>query len=120
MYPQRLYRTPGPDSVIVNDDAERESAVNSGYAPEVPSKQEYPKALYLHPSDETKEHKAITVRDPAEQEEAESSGYQVTPHIPVSPDDFVADPMAESSGIDGDAGDWTTTNGEGLTDDTSA
>ena len=30
-----------------------------------------------------------------------------------------ADPLQKSSGVDGDAGDWTQTAGEGLTDDTT-
>ena len=87
MYPQKLYRIPGPDDVVVNSDEEKASAVATGYTDALPAKEEYPKALYLHPVDKTQEHKAITVKNADEQAVAEKDGYQVKPHNPVTPED---------------------------------
>jgi hypothetical protein len=116
MYPQRLYRTPGPDSVVANSDAERESAINSGYVPEAPAKEEYPKMVYLHPKDKTQEHKFAVVNNPVERAAAEKNGYQAKPHVPVTPEDTAY----EGSGSERwGSGDWTQTSGVGLTSDTS-
>jgi hypothetical protein len=46
--------------------------------------------------------------------EREALGLPPTEATPLK-----ADPLAKSSGVDGDAGDWTQTEGEGLTDNTT-
>ncbi len=97
-YPQRLYRAPGPDSVVVNSDAERESAINGGYVPDVPAKEEYPKMVYLHPVDKTQEHKAIVVKNAVEHAAAEKDGYKVEPHNPVTPEDTAYEGAFDGSG----------------------
>lgn len=62
--------------------------------------QAYPKALYLHPKDKTKEHRVKIVQDAEEHEASEKQGYKTNPHIPVEPvedlsDEFEAEPQTE-------------------------
>ena len=47
--------------------------------------QEYPKMLYLHPVDKTKDHKVLIVKTPDEQNNAFSKGYKQEPNVPVTP-----------------------------------
>ena len=47
--------------------------------------QEFPKMVYLHPKDKTKEHMPKTVQSLSEQEAALAQGYRTRPHIPVAP-----------------------------------
>lgn len=42
----------------------------------------FPKMVYLHPKDKTKEHRTKVVHSPAELESAEKQGYKTNPHIP--------------------------------------
>ncbi len=59
--------------------------------------QEFPRMVYLHPKDKTKEHRTKVVNDAAEQKEAESKGWKSEPHIPVEPaEDLSVDFEAES------------------------
>lgn len=116
MYPQKLYRNPGPDDVVVNSDAERASALANGYTADLPAHDEYPKMVYLHPADKTQEHKFMVVNSPMAKDEAVKNGYQLKPHIPVTSEDT----SYEGSGTDRwGTGDWTKTQGEGLTSDTN-
>ena len=90
--------------------------------------QEFPKMLYAHPVDKTKEHKFIVVNTLAESDDALSKGYKAEPHIPVpAPKDSyeVAYEVEEAPGSGserwyGEGDDWTQSKGAGLTDDTSA
>jgi hypothetical protein len=87
--------------------------------------QEYPKMLYLHPVDKTKEHKFITVNSCDDESDALKAGYKLEPHVPVpAPEDQFDEVEYERAGSGterwSDAGDWTQSKGEGLTDDTSA
>ncbi len=43
----------------------------------------YPKLVYLHPKDKTKENLFKTVNNVGELEEAEKQGYKLKPHIPI-------------------------------------
>jgi hypothetical protein len=43
----------------------------------------YPKMVYLHPKDKSKEHRGKVVRDADELEAAVAQGYKLKPHIPV-------------------------------------
>ena len=58
--------------------------------------QEFPKMLYLHPKDKTKEHRTRVVQNVTEQEAALAQGWRIQPHIqqeaqaPLS-DDFQVD-----------------------------
>lgn len=110
-YPLRLYRAPGPDSVVVNSGDEEDAAHASGYTEEPPAKQEFPKALYLHPVDKTQEHKSIVVQTPEEMDKSISDGYKVEPHVPETPVDeqfegSVPDQSAgEEIAPEGNAGD---------------
>jgi hypothetical protein len=45
---------------------------------------EYPRMVYLHPRDKTKEHRTKTVADSPELEAALAQGYKKEPHIPVA------------------------------------
>lgn len=97
--------------ITVNNQDEEAAAVNSGYAE---SKQEFPKMLYLHPADKTKEHKYIVVKTQDEMDEAGKNGYQVEPHVIPTADAFEEAPG--SGNLRYEAGDWTKTEGEGITD----
>lgn len=56
----------------------------------------YPKAVYLHPKDKTKEHRHKTVHNPAELESAQKQGWKTQPHIPVEiAEDLTVDFEAE-------------------------
>lgn len=46
---------------------------------------EFPKVVYLHPKDKTKEHKSLIVKDRNEQKAALAKGYRLDAHIPVNP-----------------------------------
>jgi hypothetical protein len=65
--------------------------------------QAYPKMVYLHPKDKTKEHRAKIVNSPEELEAAERQGYKVKPHIPVDAledlsEEFEAEPLEARRG----------------------
>lgn len=45
---------------------------------------EFPKMVYLHPKDKTKEHKWLIVHGKDEQAAALARGYRLNPHIPVA------------------------------------
>ena len=127
MFPQRLYRVPGPESVVVNSQEELDEALSNGYRGGAP--EEFPKMVYLHPEDKTHEHKTLVVNNQDEQDVAEGKGYKREPHIPVVPPEetFEGEPTthdqvaAEAQGSGSEkygAGDWTLTEGEGVTDNT--
>lgn len=40
----------------------------------------YPKMVYLHPKDKTKEHRFKVVQDAGEHEEAQAQGWKTKPH----------------------------------------
>lgn len=87
--------------------------------------QEYPKMLYLHPVDKTKEHKFITVNSCDDENDALKAGYKLEPHVPVpAPKDQFDGVEYEGAGSGSerwnDAGDWTQSKGAGITDDTTA
>jgi hypothetical protein len=44
----------------------------------------YPKVVYLHPKDKTKQHMSKVVESPEEFEAAQSQGWKTTPHAPVA------------------------------------
>jgi hypothetical protein len=100
--------------ITVNNEDEESAAVNSGFAE---SKQEFPKMLYLHPADKTKEHKYIVVATQEAMDEATGKGYQVEPHVIPPVDEFEEAPGSGS--LRYEAGDWTHTTGEVVTDDVS-
>lgn len=43
----------------------------------------YPKMVYLHPKDKTKEHRFKIVETPDELDAAEKQGWKTQPHIPT-------------------------------------
>lgn len=43
--------------------------------------QAYPKLVYLHPKDKTKEHEFLQVNNEDELDAAQKQGYQLKPHI---------------------------------------
>lgn len=47
----------------------------------------YPKMVYLHPKDKTKEHRTRIVADQEELEAAQKQGWRETPHIPEAEPD---------------------------------
>ena len=47
----------------------------------------FPKALYLHPTDKTKEHRSRVVNNEAEMDAALKQGWRVKPHVPIEPPD---------------------------------
>ena len=49
--------------------------------------QEFPKMVYLHPKDKTKEARYKVVENKQEQDEAAKQGYQTKPHVPQPPPD---------------------------------
>lgn len=56
---------------------------------------EYPKVIYLHPKDKSKEQISKTVQDKAEEEKFLKLGYRLKPHVPqieeALPEGFDAD-----------------------------
>jgi hypothetical protein len=44
--------------------------------------QSFPKIVYLHPKDKTKQHRHKTVHNAVEFDEAEKQGWKTKPHIP--------------------------------------
>jgi hypothetical protein len=51
--------------------------------------QSFPKMVYLHPKDKTKEHRIHVVQNAEELESAEKQGYKTKPHIPeAKPEDL--------------------------------
>lgn len=60
---------------------------------------EFPKMVYLHPRDKTKEHLTKVVDSMDELDSATAKGWKVKPHIPIPPavdysQDFEAEPPA--------------------------
>lgn len=54
--------------------------------------QAYPKIVYLHPKDKTKQHKHMVVRNDQEHDVAAKKGYKDNPHVPVeAAEDFSKD-----------------------------
>lgn len=58
--------------------------------------QPFPKMVYLHPKDKTKEHKFKVVQDQHELDQALKQGWRTQGHVPVAPviddsDEFEAD-----------------------------
>jgi hypothetical protein len=47
--------------------------------------QSFPKMVYLHPKDKSKEHRGKVVQDADELEAALAQGYKLKPHVPVAP-----------------------------------
>jgi len=68
--------------------------------------QEFPRMVYLHPKDKTKEHRAIVVQNQAQLDNAQKQGFRLEPHIPEgAPVDLTAgfeadmpEPTAERRG----------------------
>lgn len=59
--------------------------------------QEYPKMVFLHPKDKSKEHRTKIVESSEELEAAEAKGWKPKPHIPVEPpEDLSVDFEAEA------------------------
>jgi hypothetical protein len=56
--------------------------------------EKFPKMVYLHPKDKTKEHLTKIVANAADLEKAEKQGWKVKPHVPVEPN------IVESLGSD--------------------
>lgn len=48
---------------------------------------DFPKMVYLHPVDKTKEHRAKIVASKSEQDSALEQGYKLKAHVPVAPPD---------------------------------
>lgn len=48
---------------------------------------EFPKMVYLHPKDKTREHRTKVVHTADEQDAAAKEGWREKPHIPVAPAD---------------------------------
>src|ERR1039457_2106818 len=51
----------------------------------------FPKMVYLHPKDKTKEHRGKVVQDADELDTALEQGYQLKPHVPIG----VAEDLSE-------------------------
>lgn len=47
--------------------------------------QEFPKMVYLHPKDKTKEHRIKIVDGTHDLDHAQKQGYKTTPHVPEAP-----------------------------------
>ena len=45
----------------------------------------FPKMVYLHPKDKTKQHRPLVVNNETELDAATEQGYQLKPHNPVVP-----------------------------------
>lgn len=51
--------------------------------------QEFPKMVYLHPKDKTREHATKIVHSASELEAAKKQGWRPQPHVPVAVDPVV-------------------------------
>lgn len=58
----------------------------------------FPKMVYLHPKDKTKEHRTKVVQTPDELEEHETKGWKKNPHIPVEPVEDLSDEFEADAG----------------------
>lgn len=63
----------------------------------------YPKMVFLHPKDKTKEQRTKIVATPEQLETAERQGWKLKPHIPEAivedlSDDFEAEPVEVKRG----------------------
>jgi len=63
----------------------------------------FPKMLYLHPKDKTKEHRTMTVNNSAELDAAEKIGWKTKPHNPETvvedlSEHFEAEPVKRGPG----------------------
>lgn len=45
----------------------------------------FPKMIYLHPKDKTREHLTKVVANDEELKEAQKQGWRTKPHIPIAP-----------------------------------
>lgn len=45
----------------------------------------FPKMVYLHPKDKSKEHRTLIVNNEHELDTATEQGYKLKPHMPVAP-----------------------------------
>ncbi len=52
------------------------------------SHQPYPKMVYLHPVDKTREHRFKTVANPQELDAATKEGWRIHPHVPTAAPDI--------------------------------
>ena len=53
--------------------------------------QPFPKMVYLHPKDKTKEHRSIIVQNQGELDNAQKQGFRLEPHVPeLGPVDLTA------------------------------
>lgn len=118
MYPRTLY-------MVVNSQEEEDAARAVGGKSDDQPRQEYPKMLYLHPVDKTKEHKFIVVDTPEEKDSALEQGYRLEPHIPAVTEDpscevtVYEEAPGSGTGRWPEADDWTKTVGAGLSADTT-
>lgn len=63
----------------------------------------FPKMVYLHPKDKTKEHRYKTVETPSELEAAQREGWKTIPHTPIEvaedlSEHFEAEPVKRGPG----------------------
>lgn len=63
----------------------------------------FPKAVYLHPKDKSKQHRTQTVNTPEELESAQRQGWKTEPHMPVEAvedlsEHFEAEPLKRGPG----------------------
>lgn len=49
--------------------------------------EKFPKAIYLHPVDKTREHRSKIVQNDDELKVAMKQGWKLQPHVPVDPPD---------------------------------
>lgn len=88
MYPKTLY-------ITVNSQEEEQAAIAAGCVSDDSPRLEYPKMVYLHPVDKTKEHSFLVVNSEEEKDVAIDKGYNLDPHIPAVPpeDGFEGTPV---------------------------
>ena len=69
--------------------------------------QPFPKMVYLHPKDKTKEHRAIVVNDQAALDNAMKQGFRLEQHIPE------AGPVDLTAGFEADVPELVEKRGPG-------
>ena len=82
---------------------------------------EFPKMVYKHPEDKSKEHTFVIVNNCDEQDKAFAKGFQIEPYVPETDKQMDTIVIVQGSGSEryNEAGDWTQSAGEGITYDTS-
>ena len=73
------------DEDKLNSDSMKVMDINNPPVKNIPH-EKFPKLVYLHPKDKTKEHLTKIVKNDDELKAAMKQGWQIKPHVPQEPE----------------------------------